>query len=112
MKKLIASLILFLMMSTPVMGAVSIRAEWSAYTPPLLTTVTGFNLYQDGVLACNTKNPLATSIECSVNIVNLSTVYTLSATFADGKESPKSTPFNYNYTPVLVAPTELRVITN
>jgi hypothetical protein len=111
--KFIAGLIfsLFLFASSA-FGAFNIHVEWNPYTPPLLTTVSGFKLYQEDVYVCETKIPTATSMDCTVNITKLATSYTLTAAFSDGKESPKSVPYVYNYTPVLVAPTIQKITGN
>ncbi|MGB5233054.1 MAG: PKD domain-containing protein [Desulfoprunum sp.] len=70
----------------------SIHVEWG-YTPPTEPAVTGFKLYQEGVLACETKDPKAAAMDCSVPLATTTTNFTLTATFNDGTESPHSAPF-------------------
>lgn len=71
----------------------SIHAEWTKYTAPVGITTASFNLYKDGVLACNFKGPDIVAGDCTVDLVKLQTPFTLSALFSDGKESPQSTAF-------------------
>ncbi len=58
--------------------------------------MTGFNLYQEGGLVCQVVDATATSMDCTVTLVNNSTQFTLTATFADGSESPHSAPFLFS----------------
>ncbi len=71
----------------------SIHAEWTGYAAPSGYTVTGFNLYQEGSLACQTQNNSATSMDCTVSLNGDTTNFTLTASFSDGTESPHSSPF-------------------
>jgi hypothetical protein len=73
----------------------TIHVEWG-YTPPSSSFVSGFNLYQDGVFACQTQDPFATSMNCQVILTAPITSFTLTATFNDGTESPHSAPFTYS----------------
>ncbi len=75
--------------------AVSINAEWAAYTAPSGYTLTGFNLYHEGSLACQTQIPSATSLACQVSLNADSAKFTLTAAFSNGTESPHSTPFTF-----------------
>ncbi|MGD9948376.1 MAG: PKD domain-containing protein [Desulfobulbus sp.] len=75
----------------------SIHVEWG-YTPPSQPSVTGFKLYQEGVLACRSDNPNATALDCTVTLLDNPTNFTLTATFADGTESPHSAPFAFSGT--------------
>lgn len=72
----------------------SIHIEWG-YTPPSEPAVTGYRLYKEGVSACETQNPLATSMDCSVSLTQDTTNFTLTALFSDGSESPHSAPFPF-----------------
>jgi len=72
----------------------SIHVEWG-YTPPSAPAVTGFKLYQEGVFACQTQDPNATTMDCQVSLVQETTNFTLTAIFSDGTESPHSTPFPF-----------------
>jgi PKD repeat protein len=70
----------------------TISAEWTNYTAPNDYTVTGFNLYQEETLACQTQNPGTTSMACTVTLTNDTTLFSLAAVFSDGSESPRSSP--------------------
>lgn len=72
----------------------SIHVEWG-YTPPSEPKVSGYRLYQEGVKACQTTVATATAMDCTVNLVKAVTNFTLTATFADGTESPHSAPFAF-----------------
>lgn len=72
----------------------SIHIEWG-YTPPSEPAVTGYRLYNEGASACETQNPLATSMDCSVSLTQDTTNFTLTALFSDGSESPHSAPFPF-----------------
>ncbi|QQG64695.1 PKD domain-containing protein [Desulfobulbus oligotrophicus] len=80
----------------------SIRAEWSRYSAPTGLTVAGFNLYQDGELACQTQGSRATSLDCTVSLKNDSPQFTLTAAFTNGTESSHSAPFAF--TPPSITP--------
>ena len=75
-------------------AATSIHVEWG-YTPPTTPAVTGFKLYQEGNLACQTENPNATAMDCQVTLTATTTNFTLTATFSDSTESPQSAPFAF-----------------
>jgi PKD repeat protein len=72
----------------------SIHIEWG-YTPPTTPEVTGFKLYQEGALACQTQDPNATAMDCQVSLTQDTTNFTLTATFSDSTESPHSAPFPF-----------------
>ena len=72
-----------------------IHAEWTAYTAPSGLTVTGFNLYQEGVLACQTQTASATSLDCIVSLNADTTNFTLAAAFSNGTVSQQSAPFTF-----------------
>lgn len=100
MSKLIAQTLLILVCCFPsfTMAATTthtIQAAWSAYTAPSGYTLLGFNLYQDGVQACQTSSPSATSLDCTVSLSTDTANFTLAASFSDGTESPKSEPFTF-----------------
>lgn len=87
----------------------SIHIEWG-YTPPSEPQVSGYRLYQEGVKACQTTVATATAMDCTVTLVKAVTNFTLTATFADGTESPHSAPFAFSLdedttqTPVATTP--------
>lgn len=70
-----------------------IHVEWTRYTGPIGATTTGFRLYQEGAPVCNFTGADTIAGDCAVNLTKLDTSFTLSATFADNKESPQSAPF-------------------
>ena len=71
-----------------------IHIDWR-YTPPSTPAVTGFKLYQEGILACQTQDPNATGIDCTVVLTADTTNFSLAAIFIDGTESPQSSPFAF-----------------
>ena len=73
----------------------SIHVEWTSYTAPSGYTLTGFKLYQEGTLACQTQNPSATSLDCTVSLTANTTNFTLAAAFSGGTESRQSAPFAF-----------------
>lgn len=73
----------------------SIHVEWG-YTPPSEPQVAGYRLYQERVQACQTTVATATAMDCTVTLVKAVTNFTLTATFADGTESPHSAPFAFS----------------
>ena len=75
----------------------SIHVEWG-YTPPSTPAVTGFKLYQEGANVCQTQEPSATAMDCTVTLTADTTNFTLTATFSDGTESPHSAPFPFTAT--------------
>lgn len=72
----------------------SIHVEWG-YTPPSEPAVAGFKLYQEGAFACQTMQPTATFLDCTVSLTAATTQFTLTAVFNDGTESPHSSPFAF-----------------
>lgn len=98
MQKFIISFLIGLLCSLQV-GAFAattqtIHVEWG-YTAPSSPAVTGFKLYQEGALACQTQNPNAKTLDCQVSLTKDTTNFTLTATFSDNTESPHSAPFPY-----------------
>ena len=57
--------------------------------------ISGFRLYQEGKLVCETDNPQSKNIECNISSPSGSFVFTLTAYYDDGSESPHSKPFSY-----------------
>ena len=66
----------------------SIHVEWG-YTPPTEPAVTGFRLYQEGVAVHDWLGADVRAGDATVD---------LTATFADGTESPHSMPFAFDPT--------------
>lgn len=73
----------------------SIHVEWG-YTPPSEPAVTGFNLYQEGIQSCKWPGKDITFGDCDVALTTKTTNFTLTAAFADGTESPHSSPFAFS----------------
>ena len=104
MKAFILAIILLcptLVMATPR----SIHVEWG-YTPPTEPAVTGFRLYQEGASVHWWEGASASVGDCTVDLTATITNFTLTATFADGTESPQSAPFAFNPN----APTVIRFV--
>ncbi|MEF3692345.1 MAG: hypothetical protein V3574_04815 [Candidatus Moraniibacteriota bacterium] len=77
----------------------SIHVEWSAYTPSDGLVVSGFRLYREGVAIADFVGASLTQSDCDLVIFSdFKPVqnFTLTATFADGTESPHSAPFPFS----------------
>ena len=72
-----------------------IHVEW-AYTPPSEPALTGFRLYQEGVAVHDWTGADVRVGDATVDLTTQITNFTLTATFADGTESPHSVPFAFN----------------
>lgn len=83
-----------------------VNASWSAYTAPTDKTLSGFKLYRDGILVCQTNVPTAKTMDCDVTFTKSVNDFTLSATFADNTESPHSPKYTFNWIP---SPTNVKV---
>ncbi|MCL1980555.1 MAG: hypothetical protein FWG62_05725, partial [Proteobacteria bacterium] len=81
----------------------TIHIEWG-YTPPSSPALTGFKLYMEGVFVCETKDPAATAMDCTVSLPQDTTNFTLTATFADNTESPHSQPFVFTAADIPTGP--------
>ena len=73
----------------------SIHVEWG-YTPPSEPAVTGFRLYQEGVAVHDWTGADVRVGDATVDLTTMITYFTLTATFADGTESPHSAPSAFN----------------
>ncbi|SHO51449.1 PKD domain-containing protein [Desulfopila aestuarii] len=71
---------------------VNISFDISALTN---STLSGYNLYEDSVLVCETNDPVATTLSCGFVTENGTHSYALTARYSDGTESPKSEPFQF-----------------
>lgn len=100
MKKIIFSLILGIFLGVSGIASastvISIHVEWG-YTPPTEPAVTGFRLYREGVPIADFVGADLTQSDC--NLVIYSDFrpvqnFTLTATFADGTESPPQCPLS------------------
>jgi hypothetical protein len=98
----VAAIVAMLMLPVSAWGT-SIHVTWG-YTPPTAPAVAGFRLYQEGVPACTTMVPAAQDMDCDVTLVKQVTVYTLTALFADGTESPHSAPYAFDKEGRFLAP--------
>ncbi len=57
--------------------------------------VSGFRLYQEGKLICETNDPNSNSIDCKIASPGGSFLFTLTVYYDDGSESQHSEPFSY-----------------
>ncbi|MBM9513983.1 PKD domain-containing protein [Desulfogranum marinum] len=108
LKKLLQILLTFACCTFATMAAAadhSIHIEWG-YTPPSEPAVTGYRLYKEGTFSCETQNPLATSMDCSVSLEQDTTNFTLTALFDDGSESPHSASFPFTVADETTPPDE------
>ena len=80
-----------------------VHVEWG-YTPPTSPTVSGFQLYQEGIKSapCYFPGASTTSGSCTVSLSKVTTDFTITATFVDGSESPHSAPFALTVVPTPV----------
>lgn len=107
MNRFLSLLALLLLLPTPILAASwfrTIRVEWQ-YTPPIEPAVDGFSLYTGGKQVCRFDGKDTRAGVCTVLIAAPTTQFTMTATFADGTESPHSPPFEFSDTvpaPVLI----------
>lgn len=73
----------------------SIHVEWG-YTPPSEPAVTGYRLYQEGVAVHDWLGADVRVGDATVDLTETTTIFSMTATFADGTESPHSAPFAFN----------------
>ena len=107
---LLLILFLFLFQPAPILAASwfrTIQIEWG-YAPPIEPAVDGFVLYIDGKEVCRFEDAEARTGTCDVIIAAQTTAFTLTASFADGTESPHSAPFEFADT--VPAPELMKII--
>jgi len=99
MKKLLLVLLLMLVAPSFALAAPgwqrNLTIEWG-YEPPADIPHTGFKLYQDGVPVCTWSTAIVRIGSCDVTLIKKTTLFTLTATFADGGESSHSEPYVLN----------------
>lgn len=89
-----------LVLPAPLMAASwwrTITVEWT-YAPPVEPAVDGFQLYVGAAKACRFEGADTRTGMCDVLLPAPSTAFTITATFADGSESPHSAPFEFTDT--------------
>ena len=107
MNRFMPLLALFLLLPAPLLAASwfrTIQVEWQ-YTAPIEPPVDGFQLYVGATKVCRFEGADTRAGMCDVLISSPTTAFTLTATFADGSESPHSAPFDFTDTvpaPVLI----------
>jgi PKD repeat protein len=69
------------------------RLVSAAWEYPVIEGLAGFHLYQEETIACSTSDPLATSLNCTIDTADGETWFTIAAYFNDGTESAHSEPF-------------------
>ena len=98
MKKLLITLLLCLCpvaaMAAPGWER-SITAEWG-YDAPADLVLTGFRMYQEGIVACDLPGTEARTASCGVILSKRSTPFTMTAVFQNGEESPHSEAYVVN----------------
>ncbi len=100
MNRILTLLALCLLMPAPLLAASwwrTIIAEWQ-YTPPVEPAVDGFQLYNGTAKVCRFDGADTRTGMCDVLLSAPSTAFTITATFADGSESPHSAPFEFTDT--------------
>ena len=65
--------------------------------------VAGFRLYHENKLACQTDDPNATSLDCSVDLPDGEALFTMKSYITDGTESEPSQPYSYIFSTGLKA---------
>ena len=80
-----------------------IHIDWS-YDSQLAEgkTLAGYHLYKEGIETCTSTTPVATSMDCVFNSEDGTFQFTLTAFYADGSESPHSSPYTF----ILTSPPE------
>ncbi|MCB2218505.1 MAG: hypothetical protein KQH59_20785 [Desulfobulbaceae bacterium] len=98
-KKTFALLVAFALLIVPALAGAAIKDhtiqiefifDYQAITDK---TVTGYRLYKDGDLVCETSSPDAQYFDCVVTSTTGVFDFTLTARYDNGTESPPSTPF-------------------
>ena len=90
-------LALLLILPAPLLAASWLRTitvEWQ-YTPPVEPAVDGFQLYNGTAKVCRFEGESARAGMCDLLVSSPTTAFTLTATLADGTESPHSAPFDF-----------------
>ena len=77
-----------------------IHVEWEYQYNESLA---GFRLYYEGNLTCETTDPSATSMDCTIDAPDGESFFTLTSFFQDGTESPHSDTFFYIFSSDLKA---------
>lgn len=77
-----------------------IHVEWDYQ---LDGNIAGYRLYFNSTLACETLDPLSSSLDCQVDLPDGEALFTLTALFQDGTESLPSSPFSYIFSSTLRA---------
>lgn len=73
--------------SPPPQGSKTITYSWDKGTS---TGATGYRMYMNNTLLCETADPAATSLSCTANLINAPMVFTVASLDASGVESSKS----------------------
>lgn len=94
----------------PVLASASVRtvhAEWDYNIE--VSDLAGFNLYVNGVKACNVPDPTARSTDCAWDINDGQNDFSMTAYDANGNESEQSATFAFD--PAPPAPGPLKKVT-
>lgn len=68
-------------------------------------SIAGYRLYLNNTAACETRDPLISSLDCQVDLPDGEALFTITALFQDGTESLHSDPFSYIFSSTLKAMT-------
>ena len=96
---LILAGILFFALSTPAQSRL-VHVEWQY---PLSNNVEGFRLYLDNNPVCETTDPNANAMDCTIDAADGEARFTLTSFWSDGTESPPSNIFTYIFSSTLKA---------
>lgn len=73
----------------------AIKVEW-VYSPPEDVTVVEYRLYQNGKKVCTFHGGASVLAgECTVTLTKTASVFSLTAAFDGGQESPKSAEYTF-----------------
>ena len=78
----------------PVVGTSGSNLVTFSWEYPTTTGITGFRMYQNNILICQTADPTARQLACTVNI-NTTNIYALTAVVTDGTETAFSNTLAY-----------------
>lgn len=97
MKKIVTSLLLLLAMPIPVISnaaSKTVTIEWTMYD---ISNVQGYRMYNSyysnmtgKAFVCQSDNPAATTMTCSVDIASYPVYFTIAALMSDGTEFSSS----------------------
>ncbi len=92
-----------ILLSLPVNVMALQRVIYVEWDYPYNRNIAGFRLYHDNTAVCQTSDPDATSMDCSLDVPDGLAEFTLVSYLADGTEGTPSLPFSYIFSSSLKA---------